>query len=400
MDEAAVAVVQTRIAEICGHLNVLHAQLLDSVVEALDQGLWEQWGIRSPEHWLAWQTGMSPARAKQLVDTARRAGELPVTVAAFADGQLSVDQVVTVARYTPAHNDAEVCELAKSASVSQLRNVLSRYVHHVDVPPDSAADEVVGDRRDHLVSGFDDDGRYSLHVNAPADQGAVIDQALREARDALFRGGQPDVTWLDALVEMANRSLDTIANAARRDRYRVYLHLNTDDDPGGAAQAWLNGGPQLPASLRDMLLCDAVIRPLWHTGGLPINVGRAHYIVPAHTRRTILDRDRTCRHPTCTASTHLQIHHIREWIQGGMTDTDNLAALCSKHHHAYHRGEFSMAGNPDIAGQLRFYDARGRPIPNTAAPNLPHGPPPAPAKTYAHPTGEPFNTLWFNLTPA
>ncbi len=44
-------------ADLCGHLNVLHAQLVDTVVEALDAGLWEQWGIRSPEHWLAWQTG-------------------------------------------------------------------------------------------------------------------------------------------------------------------------------------------------------------------------------------------------------------------------------------------------------------------------------------------------------
>ena len=59
-------------ADLCGSLNVLHAQLVAAVVEALDDGLWEQWGIRSPEHWLAWQTGMTPARARQLVDTARR----------------------------------------------------------------------------------------------------------------------------------------------------------------------------------------------------------------------------------------------------------------------------------------------------------------------------------------
>ena len=122
------------------------------------------------------------------------------------------------------------------------------------------------------------------------------------------------------------------------------------------------------------------------------------YIVPAHTRRAILDRDRTCRHPGCTAHTHLQIHHIIEWLQNGMTDTDNLAALCSKHHHAYHRGEFSMAGNPNIAGQLRFYDARGRPIPDTAIPNPPTGPPPQPDIAYTHPTGERFETLWLNLT--
>ncbi|MGZ7023629.1 MAG: hypothetical protein ACXVJ3_20510, partial [Ilumatobacteraceae bacterium] len=56
MDEAAAIAVQCRIAELCGHLNVLHAQLVDTIVEALDGELWQQWGIRSPEHWLAWQS--------------------------------------------------------------------------------------------------------------------------------------------------------------------------------------------------------------------------------------------------------------------------------------------------------------------------------------------------------
>lgn len=399
MDEAAATALESRIAEMCGHLNVLHAQVVEAVVEALDGGLWEQWGIRSPEQWLAWQTGMSPARAKQLVDTARRSRELPVTFAAFADGELSVDQVVAVARYTPSHNDAEVCQLARAATVSQLRTSLSRYVRYIDVPPDSAPVEVVGDRRDQCSTNFDDDGRFVMHVNAPAHQGAIIDKAISEARDALFRSGHPDVTWLDALTEVCNRSLEGVASVGRRDRYRIYVHLDTDDD-GGPAQAWLNGGPQLPPSLRDVLCCDGVVQPLWHTSGLPINVGRARYIVPLHTRRSVLDRDRTCRHPGCTASTHLEIHHILEWLNNGVTDLDNLAALCPKHHDAYHRGEFTMAGNPNIPGQLRFYDARGRPIPPAAAPHPPTGPPPKPAVPYVHPTGERFETRWLTLTDA
>ena len=400
MNEAAVNALERRMADLCGHLNVLHAQLVDTVVEALDGGLWEQWGIRSPEHWLAWQTGLSPTRARQLVDAARRAGELPVTFAAFADGELSVDQVVAVARFTPAHNDAEVCDLARAATVTQLRASLSRYVHHVDTKPEiTSANEVVGDPRDTVSTGFDDEGRFVMHVNAPAHHGSIIDNALKEAHDALFRAGHPDVTWLDALSEVCNRSLGTITSPSRRDRFRTYIHVNTDDD-GGPAHAWLNGGPQLPDSLRDLLCCDGLVQPLWHTAGVPINVGRSRYIVPPHTRRAVLDRDRTCRHPGCTARTHLEIHHILEWLRNGMTDLDNLCVLCPKHHDAYHRGEFSMTGSANIPGQLRFHDARGRPIPTAAAANPPTGPPPPPSKPYAHPTGERFDTLWFYLTPA
>ncbi|HEX3090270.1 MAG TPA: hypothetical protein VHQ23_16585, partial [Ilumatobacteraceae bacterium] len=60
MDDRTVNALEARMAGLCGSLNVLHAQLVAAVVEALDDGLWEQWGIRSPEHWLAWQTGMTP----------------------------------------------------------------------------------------------------------------------------------------------------------------------------------------------------------------------------------------------------------------------------------------------------------------------------------------------------
>jgi hypothetical protein len=151
MDEASAIALQTRIADLCGHLNVLHAQLAHTVVEALEGDLWMQSGIKSVEHWLAWQTGLSPAHAKQLVDTARRASELPVTFAAFADGELSVDQVAMIAKHTPAHNDAEVCQLAKSATVNQLRSVMSRYVHTVG--PQSEPEPVVPGGADLMRPG-------------------------------------------------------------------------------------------------------------------------------------------------------------------------------------------------------------------------------------------------------
>ena len=47
----------------------------------------------------------------------------------------------------------------------------------------------------------------------------------REARDRLFRDGQGDVTWVDALVDIAERSVDA-APVERRERYRVNLFLD------------------------------------------------------------------------------------------------------------------------------------------------------------------------------
>src|SRR5262245_9723801 len=183
MDEVAAAALQTRVADLCGHLNVLHAQLVDAIVEALEGELWAQWGLRSPEHWLSWQTGLSPAHAKQLVDAARRKAELPVTFAAFADGELSVDQVATVVKHVPAHNDAEVCALAKVATVAQLRQVLSTYAYDADPQPAPVpvAPEGSGDPRDRVSMSYNELGRFTMHVEAPAHHGAVIEKALREA---------------------------------------------------------------------------------------------------------------------------------------------------------------------------------------------------------------------------
>ena len=400
MDDAAATALQTRLADLCGHLNVLHAQLVDSIVEAIEGELWAQWGLRSPEHWLSWQTGLSPAHAKQLVDTARRKAELPTTFAALADGDLSIDQVATIAKHVPSHNEGEACELAKSATVAQLRHVLSTYVY--DPVPQPDAPKVApegGDPRDHVSMSFNEPGRFAMHVNAPSHEGAMIKSAIEEARDALFLAGNSDVTWLDALVEVCNRSMGTIESVSRRERFRLYWHLATDD-AGGPAHAWLNGGPSLPQAMRDSLMCDGIVKPLWTTGGRPINVGRAIYIVPPHTRRVVLDRDRTCRFPGCHCTTHLEVHHLHPFLAGGRTDTRDLAALCPHHHDGHHRGEFTIAGNADIPGDVIFRDHRGRVIPEAGIPNRPTRPPPAPppGKRYAHPTGERFDPRWVQFS--
>ncbi len=73
-------------------------------------------------------------------------------------------------------------------------------------------------------------------VDAPADQGALIQAAISEAKDALIQAGKRDVTSFDALVEVCNRSLSGVQPTSRADKYRVYVHLDTE---GG----WVNAGP-------------------------------------------------------------------------------------------------------------------------------------------------------------
>src|ERR1700712_2003230 len=55
------------LAGVCGHLNVLHEQMVSITREVLETGTWQCWGINSPEHWLAWRSGLSPERSRQIV---------------------------------------------------------------------------------------------------------------------------------------------------------------------------------------------------------------------------------------------------------------------------------------------------------------------------------------------
>ena len=70
---------ETRIADVCGVLNAAHAQLVSLVAEALETGAWDVAGIRGPQHWVAWKTGFSPARFKQVVHIASQLTALPIS---------------------------------------------------------------------------------------------------------------------------------------------------------------------------------------------------------------------------------------------------------------------------------------------------------------------------------
>jgi hypothetical protein len=200
----------------------------------------------------------------------------------------------------------------------------------------------------------------------------------------------------------------------------VYLHVNGD-------RAWINGGPKLPASVRSRILCDSSIHPYLITGGKPVNVGgvpdpacrsekgslagleakrrwgppalSVTRVIPAHTRRAVLDRDSKCRYPGCTTR-KLEVHHLVHWEHGGPTNTENLAGLCSFHHHRHHDGTYTVSGNADNPNGLTFQRADGTTILPGPQPIQPSGPLRAPPNPYKHPTGETLQRKWLTLTPA
>ena len=166
-----------------GQLNAVHAALVDLVAEVAESGAWNGVGVRSLTHWLTWQAGLSRPHAVELVRLAEAKVTHPVTMGVFADGGLTVDQAA-VAVQAPAHNDAEVAELAPFATVTQIRAIVKMAHPPVEPAAPDAPDETVS-------TWFDRDGRFFLSAELDADRGRIVDAALSAARDRLHRDGDP-----------------------------------------------------------------------------------------------------------------------------------------------------------------------------------------------------------------
>ncbi|MDY7091259.1 MAG: HNH endonuclease, partial [Actinomycetota bacterium] len=97
------------------------------------------------------------------------------------------------------------------------------------------------------------------------------------------------------------------------------------------------GGHLSPTALR-MLCCDAAVAPVVLNGkGMPLDVGRAERTIPPAIRKAITARDGGCAHPGCDRPpSWSEIHHIKEWAQGGKTKVSNLVMLCRLHHREIH----------------------------------------------------------------
>ena len=349
-----------RLAAACGQLNACYAHLVELLGEAIASGSWQGYGIRSVEHWIGWRTGLAPGHCRTLAALVAAADSHPQVVEAFSAGELSVDQAGLAVQARPEH-DGDIAVWAKAMTLPQLRLAVrasnvsgaereaaaARLVSpsQPDVPVDEAEPDPTPSSapscREYLSLQQDVDGSWRLHGCLDADHGTLIDAALSEARDRLFGDGNHDVTWVESLVDVAERSIDAVPTE-RRERFRINLFL---DPANTAAATWING-MAMPEAIAGLYTCDGTISPVFVDQAHPVSVGRSQRIVPERTRRIVMHRDKQCRNPLCGATRGLEVHHIIHWIDDGTTDTWNLVALCRRCHRNHHLGRLDIAGMP------------------------------------------------------
>jgi hypothetical protein len=353
------------ITELAAHLSAGTCRWLELVAEFDRREGWGSWGCRSCAEWISWQCSVAPRAAREHVRVARRLGELPAIHAAFSSGELSYSKVRALTRVAEPESEDELLELARHATAAQL----DRIVRGVRRATADDAERAYLDR--YLVHYWEDDGSLTIHARIPAEDGALVLEALEAARDSLWAsrgesaGGSAEPprpapvgpTSADALVEMAEASLAGAGRRSGGDRYQVVLHI----DAGGKAPPALQDGPAVSAETARRIACDASVVEMTEENRNPLSVGRKQRTIPPSMRRALEARGRACSFPGCENTRFIDAHHIHHWADGGETRVDNLLLLCRHHHRLVHEGGFRAARAPN--GEPRFARPDGTLIP-------------------------------------
>jgi hypothetical protein len=326
---------------------------------------------------------MSPAAAREHVRVARRLRELPQTAQAFARGELSYSKVRAITRVEELGQEAELLALARAASASQLERIVRGYRSCLAV--ERGAGRQYAERS--LEWQWADDGALELRGRLPAEQGALLVAAIEAARDELGpppsdagsasaeatrTGDTVGARNADALLALAESSLEAGAGSTSAERYQVVVHVEVAALAGAgeanAPRCELEHGVPLPRAAARRLGCDASVVRILERDGRPLSVGRRTRTIPPALRRALRSRDRGCAFPGCSQVQHVDAHHIEHWADGGRTDLENLVQLCRHHHRLLHEGGFSVRRTKD---GLAFAGPDGERLPQ--APRQPRG---------------------------
>ncbi len=104
---------------------------------------------------------------------------------------------------------------------------------------------------------------------------------------------------------------------------------------------------------------------------------RDRYSAPPELRLVLATIDETCRFPNCNRrANRCELDHTHDWAHGGETTAENLAYLCSRHHHLKHETGWTVKTHPNQPRHLNWTSPHGRKH-TTAPPNTPtrHRPP-------------------------
>jgi hypothetical protein len=143
----------------------------------------------------------------------------------------------------------------------------------------------------------------------------------------------------DALIELCDRAraTDDFPTTAGEPP-QVTVTIDWDALRTGLGAAALDYGQLISASDARRMACDCKVIPVVMGGkSEPLDVGRAMRTTPRGIRRALVARDGGCSFPGCDRPSGIcECHHVRHWIDNGVTSVGNCCLLCSAHHQQAH----------------------------------------------------------------
>jgi hypothetical protein len=238
----------------------------------------------------------------------------------------------------------------------------------------------------------DDDGMWIIKARLPAEEGGLIEKALKELGDRLANVGceapqdsaksvsaetfsmnqtleektEEKLTFpqrrADALIAItehylasanSSSSIDSISSLKGAERCQLIMHVRAGSlhnasgtDLEADLGVSLDGRWLIPSAAR-RIACDAGLLVVEEDSvGNVLNIGRRSRIIPPAMSRALAIRDGGCQFPGCSETRYVEGHHIKHWADGGNTKLDNLVTLCRHHHRGLHKGSFFLSLKP------------------------------------------------------
>jgi hypothetical protein len=305
---------------------------------------------------------VSPHRGRILLGLAKSLTELPHTMRAFSQGQVSEWRAMIMARETTCLErvDRQQIDIELGADSSALASMGDRELagraraRAAELDAASVARRRARAEADRCVTIRPaPDTMVYLTALLPVAQGVATYAALKRAADSAVGTGQAtsrNQVMADTLVARVTGRGD---GTSGQPVHPVALNVTISDaslmsghTPAGQESAWLDGAGPVPAGLARELLADALdadqrvtLRRLFtrpSTGELLTMESRAR-LFPRRLAEFIQLRDRFCRTPWCDAPIR-HADHVRPAAEGGPTTAANGQGLCEQCNHARQSG--------------------------------------------------------------
>ena len=331
--------------------------------------------------------GLDLGAARERVRVARALATLPRLAQALARGELSYAKVRALTRVATPETEERLLAVGRAGTACHVERIVRgwRRVDRIAEARETAQRHKSRALQVHQA----EDGMVVVRGRLAPEVGAVLMQALAEAREALYRqarqasANSEDVSaetssfvetplekqQADALGLIAESALHhRLDPGAPGERYQVVVHVDAPvlADPDAPGQSVLEDGTHVSAETSQRLACDASRVVMQHDrSGRVVEVAARTRTIPPAVRRALHHRDRGCRFPGCGVRFG-QGHHIRHWARGGPTTLSNLAMLCRRHHRAVHEEGYQVDRQP--GGELQFRDPNGHVLPDVPPP--------------------------------